>query len=305
VKHLAVIAALLVGTAACAELPQEFLQPGTAPDGSSDGGGGSEPLIQPLDKARAQVKFQGTTDLMRFVFAPTCAAENNECHHNEDFPDLSTEGNLWNLVDLPCNLGVGERDTIEDFCEALGDELRINDNLTVRVGSVDVVNDSEGAFDHYEILLEQPLTQAFSGADFVVLRGGSQMPQLGSGNSLDGDAGSKAVRINDVSEILDPLLVAQGDENRNGVFGSGSGAIVRRGDAHQSYLMRRLLAVETDRVQMPLNENADNPTEINRLLSPDATYAVMSWINCMTPEDGVYSPIRYDCPVNTDNEGVW
>ena len=69
--------------------------------------------------------------------------------------------------------------------------------------------------------------------------------------------------------------------------------------------MRRLLAVETDRVQMPLNENADNPTEINRLLSPDATYAVMSWINCMTPEDGVYSPIRYDCPVNTDNEGVW
>ena len=55
---------------------------------------------------------------------------------------------------------------------------------------------------------------------------------------------------------------------------------------------------------MPLNTNADNPTEVARALNPDEMYAIMSWIQCMEPTDNVYSPIRYDCEANAGNEGT-
>ncbi len=73
----------------------------------------------------------------------------------------------------------------------------------------------------------------------------------------------------------------------------------------QALIIRRLLTAQTERIRMPLNENADNPTEQNRILSPDEMYSLMSWINCMEPGDGVDSPIRYDCTANADNNGEW
>jgi hypothetical protein len=266
-----------------------------------------EPALDPsapLDKVRAESTFVTTTDLMRYVVAPSCAAENNECHNNEDFPDLSTEGNLWNLVGLACNQGIGERTEVEDFCEAEGDELVLG-SFASRIGAVVTVTDDDGEFLHYAVTLETPLSSAVIGGDFVVRRAGSLKPELGSGSSAEGDAGSYELRVVDPAEIPDPGLVRQGDENENGHFGDGSGALVQPGDAHASYLMRRLLDAETERVSMPLNSNADNPTEINRALSEDAAYAMMSWINCVEPSDGPYSAIRYGCPANNGNEGSW
>lgn len=282
------------------------------PPGGGDAGPAGTPDADPtydeLDKARAQARFETTTDLMRYVIAPGCAAETNECHNSEDPPDMSSEGNLWNLVGLPCNQGIGERETVEEFCEQLGDEIRIvdgaNAGFTSRIGSVSVVTDGDGVFTHYEVRVQTAPPQAQTGAQFEILRGGTPMGALGSGTSLTTGAGSTSLLVTDADDIPDPVGVHQGDENRNGIFGDGSGTLVQRGDARASYIVRRLLG-ETERVRMPLNENADNPTEMNRNLTPDEMYAVMSWINCMLPTDAVYSPIRYDCEANAGNEGAW
>ena len=119
-------------------LPWQNPSSGTGDGGSGSGGGGAtgggggsgatSPTptpLQELDKEYAKALYVTTTDVMRYLVAPTCAAENNECHNNEDYPDMSTEGNLWNLIDQRCNLGVGERETIEDYCEAQGDTIEI------------------------------------------------------------------------------------------------------------------------------------------------------------------------------------
>jgi hypothetical protein len=138
-----------------------------------------------------------------------------------------------------------------------------------------------------------------------VLRGGSKLAALGGGASVELQAGQKWARVKNANHLPDPVAVQQGDENRNGIFGSGGGALVKRGDAHGSYLVRRLQAQATSRVRMPLGANPDNLTEVNRPLTKNEAYALMSWINCMAPTDGPYAPIRYDCPENAANDGVW
>jgi len=262
-----------------------------------------------LDTERARANFQTTTDIMRYVVAPGCAAESNECHSNEDYPDMSSEGNLWNLRGLPCNLGVGERETVEDFCELLGDRLRItsgaNQGYEATIGSIALITDAEGAFLHYEVLMDQAVGQIQADANFELVRNGTVLGALGGGGSLQATAGGTSLLVTNVDHIPDPVLVRQGDENKNGVFGTGQGMIVKPGDARGSYLIHRLLGAQTTRIRMPLNENSDNPTELNRALSPDEMYALMSWINCMQPDDDVYSPIRYDCAANADNNGAW
>lgn len=276
-------------------------------DDDTGGADAGPTAFDDLDKDRAQANFQTTTDLMRYVVAPGCAAENNECHANEDYPDLSSEGNLWNLRNLPCNLGVGDRHTVEDFCERLGDQLRItsgtNAGYTATIGSITLVTDDQGEFSYYELLLDQPVGAAQTDANFELLRDGSVAGVLGGGSSLQIAAAGASVRVTNADDIPAPDAVQQGDENQNGVFGTGDGVIVKPGDARASYLIHRLLGEQTTRVRMPLNDNADNPTEQNRALSPDEMYALMSWINCMQPDDDVYAPIRYDCAANADNNG--
>jgi hypothetical protein len=278
--------------------------------GSDNSAGGSAPTsptptpLQELDKEYAQALYATTTDVMRFMVAPTCAAENNECHNNEDFPDMSTEGNLWNLVDLRCNLGVGERETVEDYCESQGDSIEVA-GFTTTIGAITTELDVDGEFLHYAVTIETALPASYTGETFNIMRNGVARPEIGGGNSLDGTAGSNVLQITDSADLPDPLLVLQGDENGNGVFGNGSGVLVKRGDVQSSYLLRRLMGEETARVRMPLNENADNPTEVNAWIDREASYALMSWILCMQPDDGPYSPIRYDCPENANNEGLW
>jgi hypothetical protein len=261
-----------------------------------------------LDKARAQERFQVTGDLMRYVIAPGCAANRNECHSNEDFPDMSTEGNLWNLADLLCNQGVGDPLEVEDFCEALGDELRItagaNEGFVARVGSISTLEDDEGRFERYEIFLEAapPMDQANAGFQF--LRDGVAMASLGGGASLQVIGASKIVSVTNANHLVDPDRVRQGDRNQNGVFGDGGGVLVRPGDARGSYLVRRVLGQGTERVRMPLPSDNVRP-KFNRNLSPDEVYALMSWINCMDLAKGIYAPIDYDCAANADNEGRW
>ena len=282
---------------------------GGSDDDPGSGADARDPAFDELDREAARAQFVTTTDLMRYVVAPGCAAQTNECHSNEDFPDMSSEGNLWNLRDLPCNVGVGERETIEDYCESIGDELRItngaNQGYVSTIGSIALVTDEQGEFLHYELLMETPALQVQADAGFEILHAGSVSGPLGGGGSLQVSGGGAGLRVTDADDIPDPTAIRQGDENRNGVFGTGQGAIVKPGNARDSYLVHRLLGAETARVRMPLNDNADNPTEQNRRLSPNEMYALMSWINCMQPGDAVYSSIGYDCPANADNDGEW
>ncbi|MBK7859796.1 MAG: hypothetical protein IPJ65_14475 [Archangiaceae bacterium] len=272
-----------------------------------DGGGGPGVLPATLDKATAEARFATTTELMRYVVSPGCAAERNECHHTEDFPDLSTEGNLWNLVGQPCNQGLGDRKTVEDFCEALGDELRIDSGasagFTARIGSITQVATASGAFSYYEVRLDQAPAASQTGGAFSIVRGGQKLQALGGGASAELQAGQKWVRVRNANHLPSPAAVLQGDENQNGVFGAGAGLMVKPGDAPGSYVVRRLLGKETARVRMPLGANADQQTEVNRVLTPNEAYALMSWINCMLPGDGPYSAIRYGCAANAANEG--
>jgi len=279
-----------------------------APGSPGVDAGSSELPPGDLDVDRAQARFATTTDLVRQLFAPGCAAENNECHNNEDFPDLSSEGNLFNLIDLPCNLGVGDRSTVEGFCEALGDELRVTSGaasgFSSAIGSIHVVTDDAGTFSHYEIALADPLPQAVDGGSFEIARDGQAQTALGGGSSLSGQAGDRVVWVNDATDLPAPDAIKQGDENGDGVFGAGTGLLVHAGSAANSYLVRRLLGYDSDRVRMPLNTNADNPTEANGLLTRDEMYAVMSWVNCLQLEDGPYAPIHYDCAANAGNDGT-
>lgn len=262
-----------------------------------------------LDRIAARKRFATTTDLMRYVVAPGCAAERNECHNSEDFPDLSTEGNLWNLVGVRCNLGLGERNEVEDACEALGDQVRIdtgaNAGFTARLGSVTTVTNPQGAFQYYELLLDTAPTANQTGATFSLLRDGTRLEALGGGTSGELQAGQKWLRVKNATHLKDTAALRQGDENRNGTFGTGQGVLVKPGDAHGSYLVRRLQGQQTNRVRMPLGANPDNLTETVRPLTRNEAYSLMSWINCMQEGDGPYAPIRYDCPQNAQNDGSW
>lgn len=288
---------------------------GQGTSGGDGAGGGDQGLPAPLDplpplgldKAAAQARFATTTELMRYVVGPGCAAERNECHNSEDFPDLSTEGNVWNLVQLGCNQGLGERKEVEDYCERVGDQLRIdsgaNTGFVARIGWIKQVSSAAGTFQYFEVGLDKAPPSAQSGGTFSILRAGTRLAALGGGASAETQAGQKWVRVRNAGHLPDPVAVIQGDENQNGVFGTGQGAIVKPGDARGSYLVMRLLGKATARVRMPLGANADQQFELNRPLTQNELYAVMSWINCMQPGDGPYSPIRYDCAANADNEG--
>jgi len=261
-----------------------------------------------LDIERAKVEFESTDEVMRRIIAPTCAAENNECHANENFPDLSTEANLWGLVELRCNQGIGERTTVENFCEAQGDELRIEDGVNAgfiaRIGSVTEITDDDGEFMRYEVRVDRGPPEPQGNARFVVLRNRSVLRALGGGSSLVAD-GTDTLYVTRARDLLGHELTRQGDENHDGVFGDGRGVLVRPGDARNSYLIRRLVDAGSDRLRMPLNFNSDNPNEINRVLTRQEMYVLMSWINCMRPDDRVYSPVRFDCPQNAGNDGTW
>ena len=279
---------------------------------SNGGGGGADGgdfTPDELDRARARARYRTTTDLVRYVFAPGCAAENNECHSNEDFPDLHTEGNLWNLLYLPCNQGVGDRTTVEDFCERQGDQIRItagaNQGFTARIGSIALDVDDEGTFRGYLVVVDTPLPQTQADAAFEILRDGNVDAALGGGTSMTGTAGSPELTVIDGDDIPAPASVRQGDENRNGLYGSGTGYQVRPGAPRDSYLLRRMLGRETDRQAMPLGLNSDNPTERNEPLTADESYALSSWIRCLAEGDGPYSAIGYDCDGNQGNDGTW
>ncbi len=282
---------------------------GAADAGPPPADGASEPPAGELDRERAQARFPTTTELVRYIVAPGCAAERNECHNSEDFPDLSTEGNLWNLVGLRCNAGLGDRGEVEDFCEPEGDLLRIESGpdalFVARIGHIAGVVGADGALDHYEISLDAPPPSTAAAVRFAILRDGTAIPGLGGGTSLETAAGLPVVRVHTTEEIPDPSAVLQGDENGNGVFGSGTGVLVHAGSPRDSYLIRRLFGESTDRVRMPLGANADTETEVNPPLTREEMYVVMSWVSCMQPGDGPYSPIRYDCEANAANDGSW
>lgn len=277
--------------------------------GGTGGGGADGGLPDELDRDRARARYRTTTQLARYVFVPGCAAENNECHSNEDFPDLHTEGNLWNLLYLPCNQGVGDRTTVEDFCERQGDQIRItggaNQGFTARIGSIALDVDGEGTFRGYLVVVDTPLPQTQADAPFEILRDGAVNPALGGGSSMAGTAGSGELTVVDGDDLPDPAAVRQGDENRNGLYGSGAGFQIHPGAPRDSYLLRRMLGRETDRQAMPLGYNSDNPTERNEPLTADERYALSSWIRCIQEGDGPYSDIHYDCEGNQGNDGTW
>ena len=280
------------------------------PDAGQDAGiiDGADAAASVFDPEEAQRNYAKTTDIMRHIIAPTCAAENNECHANEEFPDLSTVGNLWTLVGLSCNQGIGDGTTVEDLCEEKSDHIRITDGVNAgyeaRIGSVFEVTDVEGAFIKYEMRVDvEPRSQA--NARFVLARDGIEEPGLGSGASLVATRGSLTLLVLQAQDLPNSELIKQGDRNDNGVYGDGRGVLVRPGDARNSYLVRRLFGRGTTRVRMPLNYNSDNPTEINTPLTQEAMYVLMSWINCIRADDTAFSELRYDCPENADNDGTW
>src|SRR5690349_18453620 len=70
-----------------------------------DGGvdGGALGLGTP-DRMFARNTYKNLTDLQRRVTSTSCAAQDNNCHWNDAYPQLTSEANMISLTKMRCNV---------------------------------------------------------------------------------------------------------------------------------------------------------------------------------------------------------
>jgi hypothetical protein len=116
VKYVWAIFAVALATMSCAD--EETLPLAVGGGGSGGGGGGS---VMPSYCESAQQQFRDLADLHKYTIARTCAFEGNNCHFDEDPPPLHTVALTWNIVGMPCNVGVPDYADWDPFCKAAAD----------------------------------------------------------------------------------------------------------------------------------------------------------------------------------------
>ena len=55
-----------------------------------------------------QRAFRDLADVHKYTISRSCSLGIDTCHHDEDPPTMHTVGHLFNLINMPCNLGVAE-----------------------------------------------------------------------------------------------------------------------------------------------------------------------------------------------------
>lgn len=294
--------------------------------GGGDGGGG----LGTPDRIYARSTYKTLTDIQQRVLSTSCAAQDNNCHWNDAYPQLTSEANLISLTRFRCNDWRSDGRTYDDFCEKNGDILTVGmamqpaidaglptvTGMSFTVGRVEAVHmvpaDLASPIVAYEIIVKEtvPVTTD-AGAPmpvaFSLLHFGQSTPyfiQSMPGATFTDKPDRVRIALNRLPE--DKLVnIVPGDPNGNGKFGTGNGFIVVPGDANNSYLTIRLLGPILDsrskHPRMPLEPVAMSPVNVSPYLGPTEMYAIKSWINCMSATDTATVPINYDCAANMEN----
>jgi len=323
-QRLSFIAALAAALAGCG---------GDVSSRDSDGGVGEGGLgLGTPDRRYARDTYKSLTDIQQRVLSTSCAAQDNNCHWNDAYPQLTSEANLISLTRFRCNEWRSDGKTWDDFCEKRGDLITVGmamnpavdaglptvTGMTFTVGYVNpihmVPSDVASPIIAYEVIVKEPVTPAASDGGaaaapmaFALTHAGQITPYF-----VQSMTGAQFIDKPDRLRIAknrlpdDKLaLITEGDPNQNGKFGEGNGFIVVPGDANNSYLTIRLLGPLLDNrsrhPRMPLEPVAMSPVNVSPYLGPTEMYALKSWINCMKETDTATVPINYDCAQNLDN----
>jgi hypothetical protein len=249
------IAILIAG---CTSQPQAEILDGGAP--GPYGGGG----MLPIDSAAS--KYPDLRTFWSRSVARTCGPNNGVCHDNRQFPDMQTVSGLLDAVNARCNQIRQDPATVDNLCEAAGDQLTIGPwksrigrviagatSLTVTLkdkipkgtsGALAVVRARDGL---------PPVTFAIPAAANVSASGSQVMLDrtvLADPKQAPGPGGT-AMAPASMADFLAPAAYTPGDENQvqlgdpngDGLFGADlGGAVVKPGAPMKSYLFLRVLS---------------------------------------------------------------
>lgn len=281
-KHRIVVSSFVLTVAACAggETKKTELPPPTA-----------------IVVDQALQAFPRFIEVQDKVIARSCSPNPGVCHQSNNYPDLSTPGNVIGSIGLPCNLELPDPTKGWDRCEPKPDRL-VADGLTADIAWIERVGRARFRA-HLDTAATVTASVGFSirtPAGQIVVANFDEEAFFVAGTT----AGSKDVILTvaemedeGLAEALESTMTAVlgGDPNRNGIFGGRgdthtTGALLVPGDLEASYLWGRITGTVPGS-RMPL---------ANQALSNAEYIAIACWIEGLptsgTPDAA--APIDYD-----------
>jgi hypothetical protein len=269
--------------------------------------------------------------LHKNVIIRTCGPTAGVCHNQKEYPGLNTQSKFLDAIDAPCNVQPGDWAAVYDGCEQQGARIRLNGSTQVEIGWVELIPGSEDlggdnrpGMDSpgLHINLQAPIDIGGDGhswgtAEFVsneIVDGkvkevatdhyDTEWFMLEGGTHLVGEV--REWQVDRVTALVG-AGIAQGDMNRNGIFGAREAAplnMLKAGDPEASYMIGRLRGeLKGERIpgtRMPL---ANEPLTIADML---ALFCLVESIP--VERTGLYdleTPINYEeCSWAEDPEGL-
>ncbi|HZA51685.1 MAG TPA: hypothetical protein VE549_13155 [Myxococcaceae bacterium] len=289
---------------------------------------GSDPLV-----LEAQSRYLTGLDLHRKLVLRSCGGTGGVCHNQKEYPDLHTAATFAAAVGAPCNVQPGSWSTVFDRCEQRGDRFRFAGDTfrEIEVGWVEQVKGEPVDFGALgqrptassaglHLVLHDPLpadvTEGYRTGVFVrTFVAGGNVEEIAFTSYetrwwiLEGRTHLFGEVRNYQADEITALMasgIAQGDRNRNGVYGARTGRtvpLINPGFPEQSYLVARLRGhMEGERVpgsRMPL---ANQPPSV-----PDMV-ALMCFIERLQQDPAqrdTSGPIDYgNCSYTADPQAL-
>jgi hypothetical protein len=246
--------------------------------------------------ATARADYPTAFDLQTRLVSMTCSPNPGVCHQTNNYPDMTTIGNLLGAIGAPCNLEIPEPTEGWDACERPADQLEIDGEI------LDIAWREPIAPGSWRVVLAGPAAADLVAADVRLLDADGELLL-----DVDEDLGALtatlttgspevelAIASDDpvITELVDGVMatVRGGDPNRNGVWGAtdpgvATAALVFPGDLERSYLWGRITGTVPG-TRMPLaNGPVSNPQYV----------ALACWIEGLAGAgNAAYDPIDYD-----------
>ncbi|MGQ0504411.1 MAG: c-type cytochrome domain-containing protein [Myxococcaceae bacterium] len=254
---------------------------------------GADPLV-----LEAQTRYPTGMDLQHKVILRTCGPTNGVCHNQKEYPDLHTSATFMSAIGARCNVQPGSWSSVFDRCERPGDKFQLEGQTMdeTEVGWLDLVPGVSPDYDETDtrpdevspglhVFLSKPLPAKVNDPygsglfvrTFVDAAGNLQTLPFASYRSRWYVLADRRHLVATVAEYqadsatrIATAGILQGDQNRNGTFGSTAQNIVsllNPGRPEESYLVARLRGyMQADKVpgtRMPL---ANQPPSIPDML---------------------------------------
>jgi hypothetical protein len=278
------------------------------------------------DVLAAQKTYPTGLDVHRKLVMRTCSGTNGVCHNQKEYPDLHTAATFTASIGAPCNVQSGSPEGVFDRCERLGDRFRFTEPSfrEIEIGWFEFIPgetpegvqpDANTPGLHLHLYEPVPLTQERLNAtgtfirNFIDDQGNVQALSFASYDTrwwILGDRKHLFAEVTeyqrDTVESLVATGIVQGDQNRNGVFGTRTGTtvpLINPGKPEESYLVARLRGyMGNDPVpgtRMPLANQPPSVTDMLALmcliegLDPTATQwnlsSAIDYNKCSYSED--------------------